>query len=284
MENNNIFEPLIDSLFNCAKVLFTKRLPNQISFKDKYLCNPIAIGKSKHGIQYLPMNNHVLIGGISGSGKSNLMKLICLQAYLNGYELICLDYKRVELSIFKDVAIDYQYDSEAIDIALEQVYQNILNRFDIFDTNKVVDIKQYNELMNYNKMKYRLLLIDELAIMSKEGMKLLKKIICIARASGYIVILSIQRPSTNDNLNPTIKANIDIVISFKTATEKDSNIIGIPNANQINTVGRCFISSGGYINEVQTFYLDHTDIIKKVSDIKNSNSINSSDYNWKEVL
>mgnify|MGYP003294446423 CR=1 FL=1 len=86
--NINIFEPLIDSLFQVGKVLFTKRLPNYIDYQidnniyvnDMY----IPIGINKKGIQYLHIggeNAHTYIVGNTGSGKSTLATNIAIYEF-----------------------------------------------------------------------------------------------------------------------------------------------------------------------------------------------------------
>lgn len=268
---SNLFEPLIDSLFQVAKVLFTKRLPNFIDYQidnniyvnDMY----IPIGRNIRDTQYLKIggeNAHTYIVGNTGSGKSTLLKVI-LTTIVNNYpnvQLYLFDYKRVELSLFREAknTIQYLWDTDDISKALEQLYQLVLDRFDIL-ASKCLTIAD-------NSMNSILVVCEEISLMSKTDMKILRKIMAISRAVKVYVLFTTQRPS-NDTIDNTVKSLVSNRICLKTEDTKNSIIaLDMQGCEQLKGKGHGYIKSNGYTTEFQSYYISDTvvnDIVSKCS-------------------
>lgn len=197
---------------------------------------------------------HMLVAGATGAGKSVFISSIIEQlATIKNVDLHLYDPKMVELSMYANLAEDYQHEHKAIKSALEGLVQVMDDRYEQMQKAKVRNIEQ---LPN---MRYKFVIIDEFAdlIMQAKGTdkkraKKSKEVVTRvrnqvitektndgedetvsdfivrlaqkARAAGIHIILTTQRPSV-DVVSGTIKANFPVKAVFRTAKAIDSRIV-----------------------------------------------------------
>ena len=172
-----MLDTLIYSLYNCAKSIYnlTHQIPKYIEYNptnDNRIGNSlsISIGEGTKGVISLNINQstpHTYLVGSTGSGKSNLLKVI-LSTIINNYhnvKLILCDYKRCELSMFKDCTnvISFSYTEEDISNTINNVYQMVLDKYDKLMKENRYQCSSYEETT--------LLVIEEIALMDKATME-----------------------------------------------------------------------------------------------------------------
>ena len=254
---DSLFNAMYQSLLSLKNMYY--KLPEQVDYPIsndiKYGSElMIPIGVNKNGIQYLNINQsnpHTYICGTTGSGKSNLTKVILLSLVHNypNTQLILLDYKRVELSLFKNTknCIQFEWDSDAISKALDDLLTLVLQRYEVLESKGLTEA-------NYS-MPNIVVVIEEISLMSKNDMKVLRKIAAISRAVHIYIILSIQRPD-NTVLDNVLKSLISNRICLKTEDSKNSVIaLDKEGCELLRGHGHGYIKSNGYISEFQAYYI-----------------------------
>ena len=187
----------------------------------------------------------------TGSGKSTLIKVI-LSSIVNNYpntQLILLDYKRVELANFKCTksCIQFEWSEEGISQALDDLLTLVLQRYEILESKGMTEADY--------KMSNIVCVIEEISLMPKKDMKVLRKIMAISRAVHIYVIFSTQRPS-NEVLDNTVKSLVGNRICLKTDDSKNSVIaLDKEGCELLKNRGQGFIKSNGYITEFQSYYI-----------------------------
>lgn len=137
-----------------VRIEMLKKLPKVIEYeipkKTKELCIPFAV--SGKGVEYINFKYepHVLITGNTGSGKSiTLRNIITSLVYLypNQIELALIDFKIVELSIFKSLKQVRQYatDIEQAKEVISGELEEAKNRYKLFEKYGVTNIYDYNK-------------------------------------------------------------------------------------------------------------------------------------------
>ena len=178
---------------------------------------------------------HVLIAGATGSGKSvcinTLISSILYKAKPNEVKLLMVDPKVVELSVYNGIPhllIPVVTDPKKAAGALAWAVQEMENRYQLFATKGVRDIKGYNEIAQKEDtgiLPQIVIIIDELADLMMVASKDVEDSICRlaqkARAAGMHLVIATQRPSV-DVITGIIKANIPSRISFAVSSQVDS--------------------------------------------------------------
>ncbi|HBN86352.1 MAG TPA: hypothetical protein DDZ89_21215, partial [Clostridiales bacterium] len=182
---------------------------------------------------------HLLVAGATGSGKSvcinSLIMSILFKSSPDEVRLLMIDPKMVELSRYNGIPhllIPVVTDPKKAAGALRWVVQEMLDRYNLFYSNKVVDIDSYNELVTQNgtaeKMPLIVIIIDELAdlmtVARNEVEDSIQRLAQMARAAGMHLVIATQRPSVNV-ITGVIKANIPSRISFAVSSPQDSRTI-----------------------------------------------------------
>lgn len=236
----------------------------------------IPIGHSLYGIEYIALktNPHTYIVGSTGGGKSVCMKSI-LTCLITNYketelELYLGDLKYVELSLFKSCNIVKEFHTSVENVT--QMIRDLLNeteeRYRIFEEVGVTNIFDYNKKFPNKKMKFQILVVEEIVNLlqdnKKKAMKLLKRLISISRSAGLYAIFTTQRPSA-DIIDVIVKANISNRIVFHTESEKDSVIaLDEPGAEKLDIPGRGILKVGSKRVTFQGFYIDDEEVKKLI--------------------
>ena len=234
---------------------------------------------------------HLLISGTTGSGKSVLINSILTSLLLNytpkELELVLIDVKQVEFNIYKNIPhliCDTITDLKDTKIVLNECIEDINKRYSTLKEGNYRNIQEYNS-MNESKMKYRLIVVDELAELfmlenkSKlradiEGYDRIENQLCriaqIGRACGVHLILATQRPST-DVITGLLKSNIPSRIALSVSSSVDSKVIlDSVGAEQLTGKGDMFLKLIGNNNliRLQSAFINNEEQKQYIDTIK----------------
>lgn len=182
--------------------------------------------------------NHLLIAGATGSGKSVVLNGIIARLLFNAppeNKLILIDPKRVELSIYKDLphCIGYASEPEAISILLGHCIDEMEKRYKEMESQR---LRKYEKGHIY-------IIIDEYADLvltsKKETENKIQRIAQLGRAANIHIILATQCVLA-EVINTKIKCNFPARIALKTSNAQDSrNIIDRSGAELLPRYGQC---------------------------------------------
>ncbi len=207
--------------------------PSKVSF---------SLGKAIDGEPFvadISKMPHMLISGSTGSGKSvcinSIIMSLLYKATPNEVKLILIDPKVVELGVYNGIPhllIPVVTDPKKAAGALNWAVQEMVNRYNLFASRGVRDIKGYNELLEKDgeegKLPQIVIIVDELADLMMVAPNEVEDAICrlaqMARAAGMYLIIATQRPSV-DVITGIIKANIPSRVAFTVSSQVDSRTI-----------------------------------------------------------
>lgn len=178
---------------------------------------------------------HLLLGGVTGAGKSVCLHSILLsllyRARPNEVQLILIDPKRVELNAYNAIphlALPLIRSPKEAVAALQATLEEMEARYQRLEEAGVRNLQAYNDLPGVEKLPYLVVAMDELAdlmLTEKKAMEsLLIRLVQKARATGIYLILGTQRPRT-DVLTGLIRCSIPSRIAFKTTDGAASRAI-----------------------------------------------------------
>lgn len=201
---------------------------------------------------------HILIAGSTGSGKSVLLNNLIYNTLVNEKaQYIFIDPKRVELNQYKhmDSCLYYASESQEITQSLNYTLEIVDNRFKTMQQN---NLKKYQGNRIY-------LIIDELAdlmINSKENVKLLQRLLQIARASNTVIIGCTQ--CVNTKVIPTeLRTNFGVRLGLRVQNTNESRmIINCGGLELLPKYGYCVALIDGYttkfkVNMIDSEYIQH---------------------------
>ena len=216
VEKKSTFEPVMfeDSIFN---------LPD----KGLYL----LLGKDldgKNTYTNLSKAPHILVGGTTGSGKSELLHAfiasLIMRREKNPCQLILIDPKRAEFSVYKNRnGIDLITDMSEASKKLSWAVDLMEERYKTLEQNKCKDIYELNDPNMYPYV----IIVDELAdlmMQERDAEKYIIRLAQKARACGIHLILGTQSPR-RDVITGLIKSNIPTKIALHTTSQMESRII-----------------------------------------------------------
>ena len=202
----------------------------------------VALGKDVAGkIQLADIAKmpHALIAGSTGSGKSVCINTIITSIIYNAkpseVKLVMVDPKVVELSVYNGIPhllIPVVTDPKKAAGALAWAVQEMDNRYNLFATKGVRDLKGYNKAIEKEEgigiLPQIVIIVDELADLMMVAAKDVEEAICRlaqkARAAGMHLVIATQRPSV-DVITGLIKANVPSRIAFAVSSQVDSRTI-----------------------------------------------------------
>lgn len=253
----------IKTAWNNARTDKTMSVPIGIDERG----NPFSfdIMDGKHGV-------HGLVGGMPGSGKSEMLQSWILSMALNfspaDISFILIDFKGTGLITpfinLPHLAGTISNIDTDIKRNLEALKYEISRREQLFDTYKVQKIKDYNRKANQGEIPEKLpivfVVIDEFAEFKKtfpEFMKWVESSFAKGRSLGIWFILATQNPGAD--ASPSIKENTHFKWCLKVASPSSSKeMVGIPDASAISNPGRAFVrvnnSTADFLTEVQSFW------------------------------
>jgi DNA segregation ATPase FtsK/SpoIIIE, S-DNA-T family len=263
---------------------------------------PIVTGQKKNG-RYLVLDAlelpHVIIQGVSGSGKSSAIRVILTTLIKTlrpeQLDIYCIDGKKAEFQLFKKVehVQAVVHSNKHARKILNHLCVEMKKREDLQET---FDVPHIDDLPKEHRQKYVLLAIDEMyEYMDDEDIQ--KKIITIAskgRSVGIILLLSAQRMDA-DVIDTKARANFNIRMSFRAVDRVNARLLGTDGAEKIKgeLKGR-FILNYGDIEELQSphltydkakellnpYFVSKTDL-KDVTEVKRDQNTNTLPNNTK---
>ena len=242
-----------------------KRLPKVIALTPDHIPEPayhVTLGYGKRGAVILDLareHRAVLIGGTSGSGKTNLMQSIVLQLAAKHTPaeagIAIVDCKEVDFNetfarlphLFAPIAHDL---SEATRL-IESVEAERLRRQSVMAAAGVADWRKCDGL------GLLLLTVDEAADFAKTpAMTTLVDVARKGRAMGVSLVLGTQSPSSKV-IHPQVRANLPTAIAFQTRTDIESRVIlGKSGAEKLNRPGLALAFLDGRWEQIQTLRVD----------------------------
>jgi S-DNA-T family DNA segregation ATPase FtsK/SpoIIIE len=218
---------------------------------------PLVMGQTVTGQNYtvdLCEQPHCLIAGSTGGGKSvfqaELISGLALAKSPDDLEMYLIDTKQLDLPLFKGLPhVKHIIDKiEKVHDVIDNLILNVRRRTERMK-GIARNIGEYNKIVIglSAKIKYKVLIIDELADIIAQDQELIRKeneeielgkrsekrtrivnklqtLTQISRASGIHVIAATQRPSVK-LMSGDIKANFPMRITFKLPTSADSRVI-----------------------------------------------------------
>lgn len=218
-------------------------------------------------IQYLDLKEvpHVLATGTTGSGKSITTRNILtslIYLYPENVNLWLIDFKIVELSIFKNLKQTRCYVNEVEDA--KEVIADLLaeckRRYKLFDEVGVTNIYDYNSKVAPNKrLKYDFIVVEEFVMLledkKKHAMTNLKKLASLSRASGQFLYITAQR-FDNTIIDLVLRSLIGNRLCHRVESENDSKlIIDTVGAEKLRGNGHMIFKCGSQKTECQGYYI-----------------------------
>lgn len=218
-----------------------KGVPLEFALKsDEYVNSgykiPLVIGYDVHDnliIDDLTRMPHLLLGGVTGSGKSTFLRNIvtCLTSRFSSEEvkLVMCDMKKCEFEYAKNYPHLYGQVITTFDDAIETMRSLVEIMEDRIIKMAQIGVRNISDYNNIAETKYArmILIIDELAdlkIYSSEIEELIMQLTMKGRAAGIHVIISTQVSSVHI-ITGVIKANIPSRASMRVLKQLDSRII-----------------------------------------------------------
>ena len=270
-ENKRI---IIDEITSKLKSNYPYILPTK---EDKEAFR-IPVGASIYGTEYIYPNKipHTLISGTTGSGKSVCTKSL-LTSILNMFtkdevDVFLIDFKLVELNLFKQCnqVVKYVYEIEDAVEIIADLLEECKKRYKLFQDTNVTNLEEYNKKFPNKKLKKQFIFIEEFVMFSEEkvGMKMLRKLASLSRASSQFIFLSCQRPD-NTVIDNVFKANVGNRLCFRTEDSKNSMVIlDREGAEKLKGSGHGIYKTGAKDIEFQGYNIQDEDIEKYIKKYK----------------
>ena len=248
--------------------VITVKLPSKIDFKlptrlkdSIYIPFAETLGETL----YLDLKEtpHTLCTGTTGGGKSVTTKNIItslISMYGDEVDLYCIDFKIVELSIFKSISKCYVNEVEEAKEVICDLMEECKKRYKLFDEIGVNNIYDYNKKVSKDKrLKYQFIVIEEFIMLLEDKKKIamtnLKKLASLSRASGQFLYITGQR-FDNTVIDLVLRANIGNRLCHKVESENDSKlIIDTTGAEKLRGNGHLLAKINGKVIEGQSYYI-----------------------------
>ena len=250
--------------------VISKKIPSKIEYKVPTRIKDslyIPFADSLEGTVYLDLKEtpHTLCTGTTGGGKSittrNIITSI-LNLYPNEVNLYLIDFKIVELSIYKNLKQTKCYVNEVEDAkeVIADLMTECKRRYKLFDEVGVTNIYDYNKKVAPNKrLKFDFIVIEEFVMLlqdkKKHAMANLKTLASLSRASGQFLYITSQR-FDNTVIDLVLRSVIGNRICHLVESENDSKlIIDTVGAEKLRGNGHILFKNGGKITECQGYYI-----------------------------
>ncbi|GAM62945.1 cell division protein ftsK [Vibrio ishigakensis] len=208
---------------------------------------------------------HLLIGGTTGSGKSEALNTI-LYGMVEHYKadelkLMLIDPKGTELNDFERyphligrIGFD---DEDALDL-LKQAVEEMQSRYKKFKAQSVRSLPDYNaKVSKEDRIPWWVLVLDEYAdLTSDKEMKKdieaeLKRLAQKARAAGIHLIIATQKPS-GDVISTNLRSNLPAQLALRVKNGTESRVIlDEQGAEVLNGKGDAYLKSEGKLVRIQ---------------------------------
>jgi S-DNA-T family DNA segregation ATPase FtsK/SpoIIIE len=223
---------------------------------------------------------HLLIGGITGKGKSVIINqaLYCSIAYHGDkVERYLIDFKYgIEANKFSKHVLVADDIEAALPICADLV-RDMEKRANVL---KKYNVEKWQDLPEEVRPHYKLLVIDEFAEISPDLepdkdekkiklilMRCLVMLLQKGRAVGISVVICTQRPE-REVVPGILKANLPWTMALQVRNRVNSEILlDNDKAVWLRGKGRCWIQTSDFEKEVQVPYLSGKSIRQKLANI-----------------
>lgn len=280
--------------------VITKELSSKINYtipcrvKDSIY---IPFAETLGGTAYLDLKEtpHTLCTGTTGGGKSVTTKNIItsvINLYPNEVDLYLIDFKIVELSIFKKLNQCKKYVNEIDDAkeVIADLMEECKRRYKLFDELGVSDIYEYNKKVSKDKkLNFQFIVIEEFVMLLQDRKKIamttLKTLASLSRASGQFLYITAQR-FDNTVIDLVLRSVIGNRICHLVESENDSKlIIDQVGADKLRGNGHILFKNGGKVTECQSYFITNEQVIELTKQYKiNSNQIKEPYSNYKKEV
>lgn len=219
-----------------------------------------------------PNTCHFLVGGTTGSGKSEFLRALVLSLTQRRspehLKIALVDPKRVTFPEFQKMPwllSPIVKDSDRAIELMEDLVAEMESRYQAFEVTGCTDLPSYNQycLQKNKPVKPPIVCVfDEYAdfMAEKEIAKILehsiKRLGAMARAAGIHLIVATQRPEAKV-VTPLIRSNLPGRIALKTASDADSAIIlGAKQGQAQHLLGKgdLLYSGGAKLQRLQSLF------------------------------
>jgi energy-coupling factor transporter ATP-binding protein EcfA2 len=264
----NIRKPVSFNYNNGVIIMTVKEeLKKRYTFKLIHYDEPLKVcfGYTSEGPLEFDIEEavHILVGGSTGWGKSVFLRVLSVILLRKPIKLYLVDFMRVELGIFKKKAAGFCGNAEEFSYLLDDLSEEAHKRLKMFEKKNVSGIRSWNK--KYKPLPYIVVLIDEFAAIARDKTIMSKFELRTAqdRKVGIHYIAATQRCST-DIISGTIKNNMNTRVSFKLATDTDSQVvIDCNGAEKLKYPGRCLIKTNE-LTECQVMFLSEEEAMEVV--------------------
>ncbi len=219
-----------------------------------------VVGTSASGVLALDLRTdgpHALVGGTTGSGKSELLQAWILAMALaqspQRLTFLLVDYKGG--AAFKEftplphnVGMVTDLDPHLVHRVLASLHAELTRREHLFHQHNVKDLAELERKAPADAPPSLVIVVDEFAALVTELPEFVDGVVNVAqrgRSLGVHLILATQRPA--GVIRENLRANTNLRIALRTADESDSvDVLGTPQAAFIDaaTPGRAVAKTG----------------------------------------
>ena len=273
---------LADSIGRHEHVNFDEVWPK--SMADKKIgrkCLPLFLGLTSTDeklVVDLASIPHLLVGGATGQGKSNLLNsIICGLTRLlppDELRLVLVDTKMVEFvqyTTLPHLAFPVITDNNKCLYVLRWLVAEMERRLKLFVRAACRNIQAYRE--SGNAIPYIVVIIDEFADLMASHRKdfepVVARLVAMARAAGIHLVLTTQNVD-HDVLSGTLRCNIPGRIAFKTRSQSESRlIIDSPDADALCAPGDMLVrQKDETLVRAQCAYLSDMELVRIVDTVE----------------
>ncbi len=230
----------------------------------------VPIGEDRFGepvvLNFSSSNSpHLLIGGTTGSGKSEALNTI-LAGLTEHYgpdelRLMLVDPKGTELqhlAASEHLEGDIGWDEQDANSLLERAVIEMQRRYQLFKEARTRTLPEYNEIQeDGHRIPWWLIVLDEYADLTSDAdaKKLieshLRRLAQKARAAGIHVVIATQKPSA-EVISTNLRSNLPAQIALKVKSATESRVVmDETGAETLNGKGDAFFKSEGKLLRVQ---------------------------------
>ncbi len=238
------------------------------------------LGKDRFGetveINFSSSNSpHLLIGGTTGSGKSEALNTILygLARHYSTEELqfLLVDPKGTELSNFEHsphlMGGIGMFDDDAIEL-LNGAVVEMKNRYEKFKEARVRLISEYNKQSEASeRLPWWVIVLDEYGDLTSDSQKKkeieqqLKRLAQMARACGIHVIIATQKPSA-EVISTNLRSNLPAQLALRVKSGTESRVImDDMGAETLNGKGDAFVKAEGKLTRVQCAQVKNPELL-----------------------